>query len=310
MSIRTISLTFARCLMMKRLHPFAIDLKSTLLGVLALMCLTLSPMEVLGQGKFDRSKEMGLMLGTSYYMGDLNPGGHFGGRKHVAFGGFLRSNLSRRISLRGHVMSGTVEAWDADSPVLWQQNRNLHFRNQITEVGGVVEINYIDYQIGTPSTKVCAYLLAGIGIYNHMPEAINDGTWFELATLGTEGQGTSWGEAYGIGQYSLTGLALPFGFGFKVNLGPFAGFNLEWAMRKTWNDYIDDVSGIYADPLVLNEEQGELSVILADQSLSSPGDLQDNTGLMRGDPGRDDAYGFVTASITFRVGKKPTTCWN
>jgi hypothetical protein len=262
------------------------------------------------QGKFDRSKELGLMLGTSYYLGDLNPGGHLGGRKHVAFGGFFRSNLNRRLSLRAHVLSGRVEAWDMDSEAAWQRNRNLHFRNHITEVGGVVEINYIDYQIGTPSRKICAYLLTGLSIYTHMPEAELDGTWFELAPLSTEGQGTTWGDAYGVGHYALTGLAVPFGFGFKVNLGPFAGFNLEWAVRKTWNDYLDDVSGVYADPLVLNEERGELSVLLADQTLYRPSTLSSNTGLMRGDPGRDDAYGFVTASVTFRVGKKPTTCWN
>lgn len=250
------------------------------------------------------------MLGTSYYTGDLNPGAHLAGRKHVAYGGFLRSNLNRRISLRGHVMGGVVEAWDADSDVLWQQNRNLHFRNNITEVGALVEINYIDYQIGAPGTKVCAYLMTGLGLYTHMPQAMLDDEWFDLEPLGTEGQETTWGEAYGVGNYALSGLALPFGFGFKVNLGPFAGFNLEWAIRKTWNDYLDDVSGIYADPLVLIEENGELSAAFADQSLSTPGNRDTNAGLMRGDPGRDDAYGFVTASVTFRVGKKPTTCFN
>ena len=293
--------------MMNRLNLFMASLALPLL-VGALMLLL--PAGLLGQGKFDRSKELGLMLGTNYYLGDLNPSGHLGGRKHVAFGGFFRTNLNRRLSLRAHVMHGTLEAWDADSDVAWQQNRNLHFRNALTEVGGIVEINYIDYQIGAPGTKVCAYLLTGLSVYSHMPEAQLDDLWFELAPLGTEGQGTTWGEAYGVGDYALTGLAVPFGFGFKVNLGPFAGFNLEWAVRKTWNDYLDDVSGIYADPLVLNEEKGELSVVLADQSLAQPGSLTDNTGLMRGDPGRDDAYGFVTASVTFRIGKKPTTCWN
>lgn len=275
----------------------------------ALLCSAVA-FSVKAQGKFDQSKELGLMLGTSYYMGDLNPAAHLAGRKHVTYGGFFRSNLNRRISVRGHVMRGVVEVWDADSDVLWQQNRNLHFRNSISEVGALVEINYIDYQIGAPGTKVCAYLLTGLGLYTHMPQAQLDDEWFDLEPLGTEGQGTTWGEAYGVSNYALSGLALPFGFGFKVNLGAFAGFNLEWAIRKTWNDYLDDVSGIYADPLVLIEENGELSATFADQSHYAPGTREDNTGLMRGDPGRDDAYGFVTASVTFRVGKKPTTCFN
>ena len=296
--------------MMNRLNLFVLNRLMALWAVVWWGAVVGIPTAAVAQGKFDQSQELGLMLGTSYYLGDLNPSGHLGGRKHLALGGFYRKNLTRRISLRAHVMKGVVEAWDADSDVAWQLNRNLHFRNALTEVGGMVEIHYIDYQIGTPNTKVCAYLLTGLSIYNHMPEAQWDGTWFELAPLGTEGQGTTWGEAYGVDAYQLTGLALPFGFGFKVNLGPFAGFNLEWAVRKTWNDYLDDVSGIYADPLVLNEERGELAMVLADQTLSTPGNLSDNTGLMRGDPGRNDAYGFVTGSVTFRIGKKPTTCWN
>ena len=32
-------------------------------------------------------------------------------------------------------------------------------------------------------------------------------------------------------------------------------------------------------------------------------------GLQRGDPGRNDRYGYFLLSLGFRVSKKATTCW-
>lgn len=263
-----------------------------------------------GQRRFDQSKEIGLAVGTAYYLGDLNPHQHLAGHKKPAFGGYLRYNLDGRISLRGGLFTGTLEFWDADSDNPWQQNRNLHFRNQITEVSALVELNYLNHRMGNPKDQITAYLTTGLAVYNHMPLGQVEGDWFELQPLGTEGQGTSWGEAQGIEPYALTGLALPFGFGFKANVGPFLAFNVDWVLRKTWNDYLDDVSGFYANEAVLREEKGELAVLLADQSLSTPNDRQSQAGLQRGDAGRDDVYGMLTASVSFRVSKRPTTCWN
>jgi hypothetical protein len=265
---------------------------------------------VWAQRRFDQSKEIGLALGTAYYLGDLNPHRHLAGHKKPAFGGYLRYNLDGRISLRGGVFSGTIEFWDADSDNPWQQNRNLHFRNQITEVSALVEFNYLNHRMGNPKDQITAYLTTGLAVYNHMPLGKLEDNWFELQPLGTEGQGTTWGEAQGLEPYALTGLALPFGFGFKANVGPFFAFNVDWVLRKTWNDYLDDVSGFYANEAVLREEKGELAVLLADQSLTTPNDRSSQAGLQRGDAGRDDVYGMLTASVSFRVSKRPTTCWN
>ena len=44
---------------------------------------------------------------------------------------------------------------------------------------------------------------------------------------------------------------MPMGFGFKSNIGPFTTLNIDWGVRKTWTDYLDDVSGMYADRSVL-----------------------------------------------------------
>lgn len=279
-------------------------------GPLLVLVLSVFAGDVLGQRRFDQSKELGAILGTGYYIGDINPSKHFSGRYHVGFGGFFRYNLDSRISFRGQYFQGTVEAWDEDSSSPWQQNRNLHFRNTIREGSLLAELNYYDHKIGNPDDYFAAYLFTGLAFYSHMPEGSVDGNWFALAPLGTEGQGTTWGEAMGVESYKTSGMALPFGFGFKVNIGPFAAFNLEWGMRKTWTDYLDDVSTVYADPVVLLQEKGELAVSLADATIEWPDGVESPAGLQRGDPGVKDAYGFVMASLSFRVSKKPTTCWN
>jgi hypothetical protein len=114
----------------------------------------------------------------------------------------------------------------------------------------------------------------------------------------------------GLEPYKTAGFALPFGFGMKVNIGPFAAFNLEWGMRKTWTDYLDDVSTVYADPQVLLQEKGMLAMQIADAAIELPEGMTSRAGMQRGDPGIKDSYGFVMASLSFRVSKKPTTCWN
>ena len=270
--------------------------------VLVAMALGLDSIaQALGGG----SKEIGYQIGTSYYIGDLNPDNPSKTRPHIAQGGFYRSNINSRLGVRFQIMNGTVEAWDEDSDNSWALNRNLHFRNNITEFSVQGEINYIDHVLGNPKHRFSAFLTAGVAYFNHDPEAQDsNGNWHPLQPMGTEGQG--WIE--GVDPYSLSGLAIPYGMGFKVNLGVSLSFQMEWGMRKTWTDYLDDVSTSYVNRLQLIEERGELSAELADRIMELP-DGVNSEGLQRGDPGRNDKYGYVLASISLRVSKKPTTCW-
>ena len=124
----------------------------------------------------------------------------------------------------------------------------------------MAEFNYSSYQIGNTKDRFTGYLFAGLSLYSHMPEAEIDGIWYELQPMGTEGQGTTgrWAK-----RYATTGFAIPFGFGFKWNLGRFSALNIEWGMRRTWTDHLDDVAGYYASLAVLEEEAGPLSELLS-----------------------------------------------
>ncbi|MFT5183861.1 MAG: hypothetical protein ACI84C_000988 [Flavobacteriales bacterium] len=266
----------------------------------------LLPLLSVGQKKFDRSAEMGLMAGTAYYIGDINPRQHFGGNLRLAGGLFYRHNPNRRISIKGSFLYGRIEATDATSKDQWQVNRNLSFRNDVFEGAIQAEINYFNYQIGDKQDFLSPYLFAGLAYYSMKPQAEYKGVYYELQPLGTEGQGTSEGGE----RYNTGGLSVPFGVGFKINVFSIVAVNLEWGMRKTWTDYFDDVSGSYVDPSVLLVENGRLSAELADQSLEPTLVNGTNSGLQRGDPGRKDWYSFATLAISFRLGKSPTNCWN
>ncbi len=257
--------------------------------------------------KFEKSKDVGLIVGTSYYIGEVNPYKHFGTRLKMGGGIHYRNNFDRRWSLKGSLLYGQVEAWDEDSNDPYMRNRNLSFRNQVIEGSMQVELNFFPYQLGNHEHPATPYLFAGLGFFNMKPMANYRGTWYELQPLGTEGQGIGNGSP---DYYKTNLLCMPFGVGFKVNLFSVLAFNLEWGVRKTWTDHFDDISGNYVDKGILAETSGPLSAALADRSLvKETNNGSSITGLQRGDPGRKDFYFFALASLTFRIDKKATTCW-
>lgn len=277
---------------------------------LALLIFCFGFLHVQGQRQFDQSKEIGLAFGTAYYKGDLIPEGHLQGRLTTGMGAYYRHNFNGRVSLRVNYFQGRIEAWDADSNNPWQRNRNLHFRNDISELSSWLEINYLEHRLGNPGDRLSAFLFIGLGVFNHMPEAELNGNWIALQPLGTEGQGTTWGTARGLESYATSGLSVPVGFGFKANIGPFTALSFDWGVRKTWNDYLDDVSGFYADRAVLLAERSELTLQMADRSIEQEGGELNQAGIQRGDNSRSDVFGFLSASISFRISKRPTTCWS
>ena len=253
------------------------------------------------------SKELGYQLGAMWYTGDLNPGNMFRGLGHVAQGGYYRHNLNTRVSFRGQFMQGAIEMWDADHPNAWQQERNLHFRNQINEYSLLTELNYRDHAVGNPKRTMVPFLYAGFAVYTHDPEGQDIyGNWQPLQPMGTEGQG--WFQD--VENYLTWGVAIPYGVGWKGNLGSGMSFQFEWGARKVWTDYLDDVSTVYMNPSLLREARGQIAVQFADRAVDRDMPVgQSLEGLQRGDPGRNDRYGYFLFSLGFRVSKKATTCW-
>jgi len=103
---------------------------------------------------FSQKSEVGLFLGGSYYLGDLNPQLHFVLTK-PAFGIIYRYNFNQRVTLKLDALYGNVAGDDAISKA--NTNRNLNFKSPIIEISPNVEINFLPYQIGNYKLPFTTY---------------------------------------------------------------------------------------------------------------------------------------------------------
>jgi hypothetical protein len=252
----------------------------------------------------DKSAELGIFLGGSYYIGDLNPVVHFGPMTKPAAGAVFRYTINPRFALRANAFFGNVQADDALSPYPAQQQRNLNFRSKITEFSAQAEFNFLEYQIGNERKKFTPYIFAGVGAFMFNPVAVYNNYSYTLQPLGTEGQGLSGGPRK---KYKLTQMSIPFGVGIKTNLAKRIGLSIEWGMRKTFTDYIDDVSTVYYDPLALSETRGAVSAVASDPSKGTD-PKYNNIGRQRGNPTTKDWYSFAGFVLTLKLKEKRETC--
>jgi hypothetical protein len=257
------------------------------------------------QRPVDPYAEIGLTVGYSYYIGDINPYTHLGQRKKLAYGGMYRYNLTQRHALRFQLMRMELEAYDSDNTEADLVNRNLNFRTDLTEASVILEINFHDYRLGRIGKGFTPYIFGGLAYYNFNPETELDGNYFELIPLGTEGQGSATGpKAYKKGQ-----MAIPIGLGVKAGFSDRLALNIEWGIRRTFTDYLDDVSGFYADPDIIRDQSGDLGRTLADRTIVPIGPGGVNTGMQRGDPETRDYYIYTGLILTVRLGKDSNGCW-
>jgi hypothetical protein len=154
-------------------------------------------------------------------------------------------------------------------------------------------------------------------VFKFNPQAELDGEMWELQPLGTEGQGTTF---YPDRQkYSLFNAAIPFGLGVKVNINKTFSVGLEWGMRYTFTDYLDDVSTTYADIDVVQAERGDIANALSNRAITldpvtgeyvplSAQDRLEYTGRQRGNSTTNDWYSLVLVSFSMNIKAKPEKC--
>lgn len=250
------------------------------------------------------SSEVGLFLGGSFYNGDLNPSKQLDRFTRPAAGLIYRLNLNPRIALRGSFSYGNIAGDDAYATQESQRNRNLSFKSYIYEVAVEGEFNFLPYATGSKKLAIMSpYVFAGVAVFRFDPMGSYQGRYYDLHALSTEGEGSSFTN---VKQYSLTQFALPFGVGMKINTAKRIGVNLEWGLRKTFTDYLDDVSGNYVNPILLAQAKGPVAAGLSDKSLTqeSGGDV----GRQRGNPNTKDWYTFVGIIITLKLNGNANSC--
>ncbi len=229
----------------------------------------------------------------SNYQGDLQ--GSMISLKNIrgAFGAGIYYQVKEKLYLRSQVVFAKVAGNDAGTV---NQARNLSFSSPVTEIhlGAEYDIFNVYERGSTP------YVFAGIAYVKFNPSAIDSlGNKVYLQPLGTEGQGFYQGRK----KYSLNGISIPFGAGLKQALNDNIMLRIELIMRKTFTDYLDDVSTFYIDRTALLTNNGAKAVEMAFR-----GDEYKNTftypreGTIRGNPKSKDYYYTIGASISFRLG--------
>lgn len=238
--------------------------------------------------------ELGPTAGVMTYLGDLNNQSMFG-QPNLAAGLLARINIDTRWAVAfggtyGHISGGNPDVI---------AHRNLSFRSYIAEGFVRAEFNFFPYGLRYGTQKRWTpFLFCGVALFKFNPMAQYGGTWYALQPLGTEGQGTL---AYPDRQrYKLLETAMPFGVGMRWRLSEGSHLTVEYGWRKTWTDYLDDISTTYVGSEVLGGEDGggEMAVILADRSWEVDPEYVNAIGIKRGDDSLKDWYAYLNISLT------------
>ncbi|MFL5789461.1 MAG: DUF6089 family protein, partial [Flavisolibacter sp.] len=181
------------------------------------------------------------------------------------------------------------------------RKRNLSFQSSITELSVVGEF----YTFDLSNKRWSPYVFAGLAVFHFNPYAydkMNNKVF--LKPLSTEGEGL---QGYPDSKpYSLTQLAIPFGAGVKYAINDNILIGAEVGLRKTFTDYLDDVSSKYADALDLFNAKGQEAVLLSYRGYEVQGGspAYPEKGAQRGNPNSKDYYYFTGITISFRLNGK------
>tara|TARA_Y100000589_G_scaffold134534_1_gene128698 strand:- start:574 stop:1407 length:834 start_codon:yes stop_codon:yes gene_type:complete len=247
-------------------------------------------------------REYGIFAGGAYYIGDLNSV-HYSQQQSALGLVYKYNSPNKRTSFRLHLMHNQIKANDFITGIPDKIRRNLSFKNNIIEIGSVFEVNFFDFQPGQNNPEKGSfgtpYFFGGLGLIRSNPKANLDGDWVELQPLTTEGV-----------KYSRNQIVIPFGFGVKVNFTHHISLSFEYGIRKTFTDYLDDVSGTYPDLDLLYSDVGVTAFRLSNRvkendivegSFSPSNKIIDYSGMQRGNSANKDWYMVSGIVLTYEL---------
>jgi hypothetical protein len=184
----------------------------------------------------------------------------------------------------------------------FRSNRNLNFKSNIFELAVRAELSLFASQMGhrynikkTLSSRAKGkanefIVFVGVGVFYFNPKGRNPatGAYEKLHPLHTEGQGLPGGPK----QYKRVSVSIPMGLAWRMSLNKLWCVGLEFNYRKTFTDYIDDVSTTYyPNKTAMVDAYGIKSLAFSDPSLGNipyaTAPNGDGTGAQRGDKEKD-----------------------
>lgn len=232
-----------------------------------------------------------LFAGTINYQGDLKPNSFTFNHSNFTASFIYRKPLNRWLSWRLGAGMGQIEGADRYNRD-YLKPRNLSFYTDLKEINTALELTMFDLA----AWKFTPYVYGGIALYHFNPWTYDaNGKKVFLKPLSTEGQG------FTIKPYALTQIAIPFGAGVKYALNDCMNIGIEFSQRKTFTDYLDDVSSYFIDQNLLLQQRGPVAVQLAFRGDELPGGRSyPREGTIRGTPSEMDWYYFLGATFEMK----------
>jgi len=276
-----------------------------------------------GNGKY----EFGAGVGPLFFLGDL--GGNSGTGKtfvkdvnlpltRMAKGVYANLYPAEWLGFRVALNFGQLEGDDSKisekigGREQSRRIRNLKFKSSMFEAYAATEIYPTVFmeQFDGLQGKLRPYGVVGVGIMKFNPKGeyfhpSGESEWVDLHPLRLEGQGMT--EYADRKEYSLTTLEIPMGFGAKYYFKENMYVGMEVLHRKTFTDYIDDVSTNYIDPThfaaYLTAEQTAMANQLHYRENFVPGGnlTRPSMNEQRGDPKENDSFFSTIIRLGWRL---------
>ncbi|MBL7699418.1 MAG: outer membrane beta-barrel protein [Chitinophagaceae bacterium] len=262
--------------------------------------------------------EIGITAGPSNFLGDL--GGNMGRgtpflkdnnfpMTKLTWGGFVSYHPNELLAFRLALNFGSLEGDDAIIKPKGgleeaRKTRNSNFRSKFQEALFLVEVYptiFLEEDPNDNYKKFRPYVTGGIGAFHFNPQGFDpvSNQWVGLKALSTEGQGFA--EFPERKPYKLTQMNVPLGIGVKYFLSDNVNLSFEIIHRKTFTDYIDDVSTNYIDPALFYTYLPGNVAALAQRMANKTGGIYD-PGDKRGTPTNNDAYYSAGFKLGIRLG--------
>lgn len=240
---------------------------------------------------------VGMSTGAVNYQGELQEF-NFDRRFFRFIGGAsAHYEWKRHLAFTAELSAGSLSGRDLGR----NRHRNLHFDTRLIDFSVFGRINLYNSR----DFPIIPYVAAGLTAFHVDPYTVDvTGAKTFLYPLRLEGQG--------MDQYPerkpqrRVNIAAPVTGGVEIRVTERLRVDFEVTLRKTFTDYLDDVSFNYPDPDLLRNFTGPKAVELSYRGDELPdGNPVFPTGAQRGNPGADDWYNVFT--LRFRI---PLVNWD
>jgi hypothetical protein len=164
-----------------------------------------------------RNSDLGLIAGTDFYLGDINPDKVFLTPRYMV-GPVIRYNFNKRYAIRFQAVYANLAGDENPDRNITKRPAPVSFSVNFVNVASQVEYNFFDYKQGDKHSLGTPYVFGGLG-YSVVLSS-------KVSPSGVEP----------IGHYTM-----PFGVGAKFNITRRLSSGLEWSLNKNFSDRIDGV---------------------------------------------------------------------